>query len=359
MKKISEVTSDGKMSQVIDISLRLGILFVLLGWAFLILRPFVSIVIWGIIIAVSLYPLHLILTKKLGDFPKLSAGIISLMLLAVLLVPSAIFTESVVEGISNFSSGLDAESFHLPPPDPQIAEWPVIGNTIYDIWSGASNNLEDEIMNYSEQLKSVGNWLLTALMGTGLGILQLLVSIIIGGVFLGTSEKGANFSNKLFRRVVGPRGDEFARTSEITVRNVSKGVIGVAIIQSLLAGIVFMLAGVPYAGLWTLISLILCIIQIGPGLVIIPVIIYLFTIYDNWIAVLWTIALVFVMLSDNIIKPFLMGKGAPVPMLVIFLGSLGGFIAFGFIGLFLGAIVLSLVYKLVLTWIEDEREATL
>ncbi len=120
-----------------------------------------------------------------------------------------------------------------------------------------------------------------------------------------------------------------------------------------MAGLVFLLAGVPYAGLWALLALIFCIIQIGPGLVIIPVIAYLFTVMPTWQAVIWMIVLIFVMLSDNILKPILMGKGAPVPMLVIFLGSIGGFISSGFIGLFLGAIILSLGYKLFLVYINE------
>lgn len=153
--------------------------------------------------------------------------------------------------------------------------------------------------------------------------------------------------------MVGGRGDEFAEVSEKTVRNVTKGVVLVAFIQSFLAGLVFLLAGIPYAGLWALLSLIFCVIQLGPGLVIIPVIIYLFSTTDPWYAGLWTVVLVLVMLSDNILKPILMGKGASVPMLVIFLGSLGGFMTMGFMGLFLGAVILSLGYKLFMAWIEE------
>ena len=359
MKKNPGSSSHTIMQQVVDIALRLGILFLLLAWTFEIIKPFISIVIWGIIIAVSLYPAHRFLINKFGERPKLSAFIISLALLSVLIIPTVIFTDSMVDGLQSLSAGISKDGFTVPPPDESVAKWPLVGDFVYDTWYQASDNLEALLTNYSGQLKSVGNWILSALMGTGLGLVQLLISIVIGGIFLATSKKGAVFALKLFRRMVGSRGDEFARASEITVRNVSKGVIGVAIIQSFLAGLVFTAAGIPYAGLWTLLAFIFCIIQVGPGLIIIPVIVYIFTIYDTWIAILWTIALILVMISDNIIKPMLMGKGAPVPMLVIFIGSLGGFFALGFIGLFLGAIILSLVYKLFLTWIEGEEDTDL
>jgi predicted PurR-regulated permease PerM len=160
-------------------------------------------------------------------------------------------------------------------------------------------------------------------------------------------------SKKFFKKLVGKRGDEFSDISEKTIRNVVKGVFGVAVIQSILSGIVFMLAKVPYAGLWALLILILAIIQLGPALVIIPVIIYLFSAISPISATIWTVVLIAVMLSDNILKPYLMGKGSPVPMLVIFLGSIGGMMSFGFLGLFFGAIILSLGYKLYSGWLTE------
>ena len=143
----------------------------------------------------------------------------------------------------------------------------------------------------------------------------------------------------------------------MTIRNVSRGIIGVAFIQATLAGIGFLIAGVPLAGLWALISLFLAIIQIGVTPVLIVVIIYIFSTASTLTAVLLTIWLILVGLSDNILKPLLLGKGAPVPMLVIFLGAIGGFIFSGFMGLFLGAIVLSIGYKLLQAWLDEKQSA--
>jgi len=349
----SKISAKDPIQVAIDISVKLGALLLLLIWCFQIVSPFISIIFWAMVISVSLFPLFLGLAKKLGGRKKLASAIITILLLSVLLIPSAIFTDSLVAGIKDIASDLDSDNFVVPPPPDEVADWPVIGGTIHATWELASVNLEKVVIEYAPQLKAFGNWIINALMGTGLGILQLLVSIIIGGIFLVISESGGDTIKKSFKRIIGERGEEFVKISEITVRNVSKGVLGVAVIQSFLAGLVFLLAGVPYAGLWALLALIFCIIQIGPGLVIIPVIVYIFTVMPTWQAVIWMIVLIFVMLSDNILKPILMGKGAPVPMLVIFLGSIGGFISSGFIGLFLGAIILSLGYKLFLVYINE------
>jgi predicted PurR-regulated permease PerM len=343
------------LRSAVDITVKIGILLLILAWCFRIISPFITIVFWALIIAVTLYPLFSKLSQQMKGRKKLAAALITLGLLSVIIIPGSIFTDSLVQGIRTFGTYLPQETLVIPPPDPQVKEWPLVGDKLYQLWEQGSQNPESLVQAYSSQIGKVASWLLNALMGTGIGLLQFILSIIISGIFLAVSESGGDMIRRLFRRLVDEKGDEYFRMSELTVRNVSKGVIGVAFIQSFLAGMVFLLAGVPYAGLWALLCLILCIIQLGSGLVIIPVIIYLFSVMDSWAAVLWTIALVLVMLSDNILKPLLMGKGAPVPTLVIFLGSIGGFIASGFIGLFLGAIILSLGYKLVLAWVGEGK----
>jgi predicted PurR-regulated permease PerM len=342
----------------VDLLVKLGVLILLLTWCFQIIRPFVNVIFWGMILTVALWPLFNQLSGKLGDRKKLAALFITLVLLAIIIVPSTIFTESMVSGIRDIGKNLEDNTFEIPPPPEDVKTWPLIGNAVFSTWDLASHNLEKLILNYAGPLKNLGGKLLNALMGTGLGILQFLLSVILSGVFLVIGDKGSETMRKLFKRIVGSRGEEFFQASVVTIRNVAKGVIGVAIIQSFLAGVVFLAAGVPYAGLWTLFALILCIIQIGPGLVIIPVIIWLFTVNSVGMAIFWTILLIVVMLSDNILKPIFMGKGAPVPMLVIFLGAIGGFMASGFMGLFLGAIVLSLGYKLFIAYINENAETS-
>lgn len=355
MNENTKSKSGNHVQLAVDLLIKLGVLVLLLVWCFKIIEPFISIVFWAVIIAVTLLPAFNALALRLGNRKKLAATIFTLLLLAIIIIPSGIFTDSIIIGIQDLSTELDSETFTVPAPPAEVADWPIIGNAVYSTWDLASDNLEKVVLQYSEQLKVFGKWFINALMGTGIGLLQFLISIIIAGIFLAISERGGAMSRKLFKRIVGERGEEFVQASVITIRNVAKGVLGVSFIQSMLAGIIFLAAGVPYAGLWALLALILCIIQLGPGLVIIPVIIYLFTVSSAWVAIIWMILLIVVMLSDNILKPILMGKGAPVPMLVIFMGSIGGFIASGFMGLFLGAIVLSLGYMLFLSYINEEE----
>jgi predicted PurR-regulated permease PerM len=199
----------------------------------------------------------------------------------------------------------------------------------------------------------LGLSILGPLGGFGKSLIMLFVSVIIAGAFIVKADASADFVRKLIHRLAGDRSDEIIPIAGVTIKNVAKGILGVAFFQFVTAGTVFMLAHVPLAGLWAFAILVLAILQLPSVLVIVPVIIYLFSVKELAPAILWTIALLVVGLSDNVLKPLLMGKGSTVPMLVIFLGAIGGFIFSGFIGLFTGAIVLSVGYNLMGHWIGE------
>lgn len=336
----------------IEIVIRLGFLFLLIAWCFQIIYPFVGIILWGIILALATAPFYDTLNSKLNDKPSWSAGIIVILGLLMIVIPSWLFLDSMILGIKVINSGLSDGTLKIPPPSDRVADWPLIGEKIYGIWDMASKSLETLLLKYKDQVAGVVGSLFEGVLSIGGSILQFIFSIIIAGVLLatkGTDQAARQFFNKL----VGAKGDEFADATEITVRNVTKGVIGVAIIQAVLVGIGFLLAGVPYAGLWALLVMILAILQLPPLLVIVPVIFYLFSSTTVLPASLWTIYLLLAGASDNLLKPILLGKGAPVPMLVIFIGVIGGFMLSGFIGLFTGAIAISLGYKLFLSWLNE------
>jgi len=241
----------------------------------------------------------------------------------------------------------------VPPPPPGLAEVPIVGHSVSRMWNLASTNLEALLEEFAPQLQTIGVWLLEAASGAGIAFLIFIVSTIIAGVFLAKSDSGASAAREIGRRVVGARGDEFVADAESTIRNVTRGILGVAAIQALLAGIGFVVAGVPGAGLWAFLCLILAVIQIGIGPIAIPVAIYMFYAADTVTATLLAIWLGFALVIDNVLKPILLGRKAPVPMMVIFLGSIGGFLSSGIIGLFIGAVVLSLGYKLFLAWLRE------
>jgi predicted PurR-regulated permease PerM len=189
--------------------------------------------------------------------------------------------------------------------------------------------------------------------GFGRGLLMFFISVVISGVFLVKADASAAFVRKLIHRLAGERTDEITTATGVTIQNVAKGILGVAFFQFLAAGTVFMLAGVPLAGLWAFAVLIFAILQLPSVIVILPVIIYLFSVKALTTAILWTVPLLLIALSDNVLKPLLMGKGSTVPTLVIFLGAIGGFIFSGLIGLFTGAIVLAIGYNLMVHWIGE------
>ena len=266
---------------------------------------------------------------------------------------------SLVDGMTYLNGKIQSGEIKIPPPPDNIDSWPVIGKPLKSRWHEASVNPKATLARYVPQIKAVSLRLLELAMSTSMGLLQITLSIIIAGVLMANAKGGGNLVRELFVRLAGERGSDFADISTITIRNVVKGILGVAIIQGLLAGAGFMVAGVPGAGLWAFLCLFLAIIQIGIAPVVIPVIIYMFYNADTLTAGLLMVWLILVMLSDNFLKPILLGRGAPVPMLVVFLGSIGGFISMGFIGLFIGAVILSLGFKLFQAWLKINSNHTI
>ena len=338
----------------VEVSLRLLFLFILIGVCLTILAPFLSPVLWGIIIAVSVAPIYDRMTTRFKS--SWAATLIVLVMLAVIIVPSWIMVSSLTDSVHDVIENYQDGKLDIPPPSEKVAELPFVGKDVYEMWQLASENLEEAIIKYDKPLTEFGTWLLNTISGLAGEVFLFIFSIIIAGVLLAT--KGTkDFNKRLFIKVVGQRrGAEFAEMAEQTIRSVTKGILGVAIIQSIAMSIILSFAGVPYAGIWALLVLIMAIIQIPVTLMTIPIIAWLYSNVSPGMATLWTVLIILGSLIDNVLKPILLGKGAPVPMVVIFLGAIGGFVSMGFIGLFTGAIVLSVGYRLLIAWIEDTGE---
>ena len=337
-----------------DLILKVGTLFLVVFLCFKILKPFLGMLLWGLIIAIILFPVYFRLRGWLGKRNKLSSIILTIVALSILTLPSIWLVNQLVEGVKFLAENFQAGDLHIPPPTASVADWPLIGNWMYENWLELSENMGESLRGFMPQIVAWGEKTLGTLANAGLGVLQFAASIIIAGIFLIFFEKGSESGRKIFQKVVGERGEEFLDMSLLTIRNVATGVLGVAIIQTTLMGVGLILADIPLAAVWIVLILVMTIAQLPVLLFNIPLIIYLFAFMDPLPAVLWTLYFLVMGMIDNILKPMLMGKGASVPMLVIFLGALGGFMAFGFIGLFLGSIVLSLAYKLYLTWVNPE-----
>lgn len=342
-------------SSVYDTTIRLFILLLIVGWCLMIMLPFVSIILWSIILALAMYPLHSSLSKKMGGKPKLASFIIIFAILAILILPTGLLISSLVDEVKALKASYDAGTLTIPPPTEKVKEWPIVGEKLYEFWYNFSENLEQMLIKYQDQLLGVGKKIGMGILGAAGGVVQIIAALIIAGILLFIGGTGEAI-HKFFLKLAGDKGDEFADITLKTVASVVKGIMGVALILALLNGLIFMLAGVPYAGIWTLLAFVLAILQIPLIFITGPVIIYLFAERELSTAIIWAVLIFVAGLSDNILKPLLLGKGAPVPMLVIFIGVIGGFILSGFIGLFTGAIVMSIGYKLFIGWINSENE---
>jgi predicted PurR-regulated permease PerM len=354
MTASSQTTSQQAfVSRALEAAVRIGLVFLLLAWCFEIVRPFITPIVWGAIIAIAAYPGYIWLQARLGGRGKLAATLFTLVMLIVVIAPTVMLSGTLVETVKPLAVHLSEGSLTIPPPPETIKSWPVIGENLYSFWLLASHNIEAALQKIGPQIKVVGTWLLTTAAGAGFGILQFVLAIVIAGVLMPQAGGASRTAQALSARLTGDQHSDLVGLAEKTVRSVASGILGVALIQSLLAGLGFMVAGVPAAGFWALLCLLLSVAQIGIFLILIPVIIYLFNTADMVTAVGFLIWSIPVGLIDNILKPILLARGVKTPMVIIFMGAIGGFLASGIIGLFVGAVVLALSYEVFLLWLNQ------
>jgi predicted PurR-regulated permease PerM len=354
MSQNNELSPDKSLTEkTLNVVIKIGLILGLIAWCFLIIRPFVMLTLWGLVIAVTVFPAYNWLKIKLGNRTRMASILITILLLLVVLIPFSLLAKTFYDGITLLRSVTEQEKFYIPAPSESVKSWPLIGNYVFQLWNSASQNIEPLITQYKPQIKEFMVWFLGAVKNTSVEFIKILVSIIISGILLAYSEKAAKFIRELFVRLAGNKGNELIESAEKTIRNVSLGIVGVALIQATLAGIGFLVAGVPGAGLWALISLFLGIIQVGVLPVCLVVVIYMFIAAPTATAVILMIWCILIGPLDNVLKPILLGRGTKSPMLVIFLGAIGGFILNGLIGLFFGAVILSIGYNLFLVWLRE------
>ena len=335
--------------------IRLALLALLVFLCLRVLQPFINPIIGGVVVAIALHTPYEKLTRALGGRGGLASVVMIGFILLALILPAIALGANMVESASELSQEFKSESVKVPPPPQAVAEWPLVGEKVFDAWQAASRNLESVLVKLGPHLRDVGLWLVNTVGNLGWGLIMFIVAIIIGGALLPVREQGVATSRKVATIVVGARGPELADLVASSVQSVIRGVIGVAIIQSVLAGLGMLVVGVPGAGIWALLILILAVMQLPPTIILIPVILYVFAVESTTVAVLFMIWSLLVGFSDNVLKPLLMGRGSRTPMLVLFMGSIGGFIAGGILGLFIGAVVLSMGYTIFMAWLDDSE----
>jgi predicted PurR-regulated permease PerM len=340
----------------IESALRIGLVFLIILISFLIFKPFLVLIVWAAIIAIAFYPFYKKITKAFKGKKGLSASVLTLVLTGVLIVPTLFFMQALFESGETILHGVKQGTFHVTPPTESVKDWPLIGNKLYDFWQLSSTNLTAAILKMGPKLTKIGVWLFDSLGGLMGSVFIFFFALIIAGIFLTKADVAYSFSVSFAEKLVGiNKGKQFIDNSKGTVQSVVKGVIGVAFIQTVLIGIGFEVAGVPAAPVLILIVFILAIVQVPAIIVVLPVIIYVFSVESTTVAVIFTIYELIAGLSDNVLKPMLLGRGVEIPMLVILIGSIGGMILMGMVGLFVGAVVLALAYQVFTSWMKPDN----
>jgi len=321
---------------------------------FFILKPFLPAFIWAVTIVVATWPLMLRLQAWMGGKRGFAVAVMTLTLLLILIVP---FTLAIVTLLDNADmikgSAESLKAKGLPPPPGWVSSVPLAGPKLSASWqelaSSGPEGLSARVVPYAGKIV---NWFVDQAGSIGMMFVQFLLTAIICAILYSGGEPAADAVRRFSRRLAGQRGDDMIVLAGRAIRGVALGVVITALIQSLLGGIGLAVAGVPAAAVLTAIMFMLCIAQLGPALILFPAVIWLFwsdqTLWGS-VLLVWSL---FVVLLDNFLRPILIKKGADLPLLLIFAGVIGGLIAFGIIGLFIGPVVLAVTYTLLGAWIE-------
>lgn len=335
----------------------LAVLFigVLIAANFWILKPFLPSLVWAVIIVVATWPILLRVQSLLGGKRGAAVAIMTLGLLALLIAPMLLAVVTIlenVERVKDLFKTLEAQG--LPPMPAWVSGIPLLGPRVAEAWGElAAAGQEGLAARLAPHVKEIVTWAVDQAGGIGVMIVQFLLTVIIAAILYSGGEATADAVRRFARRLAGQRGDDVTVLAGKAVRGVALGVGLTALVQSVLGGIGLAVTGVPAATVLTAVMLLLCIAQLGPGLVLIPAVIWLFwsgqTLWGS-VLLVWT---VIVGTMDNFLRPILIRKGADLPLLLIFAGVIGGLIAFGIIGLFIGPVVLAVTYTLLEAWVSE------
>jgi predicted PurR-regulated permease PerM len=341
-----QISVEARVSDLV----RLGIIGLFAYWTLLLIAPFALIIVWSAILAVALFPMFQTLSRLLGGRPVIAATVIVVACLVLIITPLALVTVNFIDAVQALVGKLWAQNFTLAAAPEAVREWPIVGERIYAAWNQISSDLAATIIKFQAPLRQVLSVVIGKLASIAGGVLGFVASIILSGIFLTMSERLAATVHVLASRIAGDKGVGFARLAGTTVRNVSRGVIGVAFLQTLLCAVCFAFFAIPARGALTFLVFVLCVMQIGPGLVLVPLIIWAWYSWPASIALVFTVVAIPILIIDNILKPILMARGLTTPMAIIVIGVIGGTLSYGLLGLFLGPIVLSVFYELLRAW---------
>jgi predicted PurR-regulated permease PerM len=323
-----------------------------------VLWPFVAAAIWATMIVVATWPILLAVQAWLWRRRSLAVIVMAAVLLLGLVVPLSLAITAIVgnaDVIVGWATSL--ASFRLPPPPAWLEELPLIGAKLVGAWQELVSNPEEVSSRLAPYARGAVIWLVGVVGGAAGLTLQFLLIVAIAALLYARGEGFADFMRRFAIRLAGERGDHAVHLAGAAIRAVALGVVVTALVQTILAGIGLALTGVPFAAVLTAAIMMLCIAQLGPVLVLVPAVAWLYWKGDaGWGTVLlvWTL---FVGAIDNVLRPILIRKGADLPLPLILAGVIGGLIGFGIIGIFIGPVVLAVTYTLLVDWVQSEVDS--
>ena len=335
-----------------------GVLFLvaLLGTALWVLRPFIGPAIWATMVVVATWPLMLRLQRRLFNRRGLAVAVMTLLLLLLFVVPLSLAIVTIVGNADQLIEWAKvASDFHLPAAPPAwLIDLPMVGDLMERGWHEASAlGLHDLLPKLSPYAGDVTRWFVAQVGSVGFLLLQFLMTVVIAAVMYAGGEEAADLVRRFARRLGGERGAGVVDLAGGAIRGVALGVGGTAIVQAVISGLGLVVAGVPVAGLLTALTFMLCIAQIGPVLVLVPAAVWAFWADHTFGGVVLVVVTVVVTTLDNVLRPVLIRLGAELPLLLIFSGVIGGLLAFGLVGIFIGPVVLAVAYTLLEAWMAD------
>lgn len=352
----------GQSASLTDTVIRLALIAGLAVLCFRVLSPFLNLMVWSIILAVTLYPLHQMLARRIGGRQRLTSVIFVILGITLIVVPTWLLMNSFADSIQRFIGAVQQNTLQIPPPREGVKSWPIVGKNLYEVWSRACADLPGLVQSMQPKIGALARDALSMVASIGGTMLLFLASFFVANIVMARGDSVAHRGRAAFSRVAGSvRGEALVKLTISTIRAVALGVVGVAAIQALLIGLALLLAGIPVAGVLAIVALVLGIAQVPALIITLPVIVYIWASgnYGTGMAVVHTIILLLTGMADNVLKPLMLGRGVDVPMPVILFGALGGMASGGILGMFVGATVLAVGYEIFTHWVGTQPDSAL
>lgn len=339
----------------LNVAMHVGLVALLVAACFVIVQPFMVIILWAVILAVALNGLFEKIVGVVGKRGR-AAFVLSVTGIALVVGPTYLIGGSLVGSVQSLRASLEAGELSAPPPPPEIQNLPVVGQRVFEAWQLASDDVEQAMVQFEPQLRVAGRWALGFLTGLGGAVLQTLVALIIASVFLTYAEGGTRVARAIVSRITGDTDEDYVGMTGATINSVAQGVLGVAALQATATAALLFLAGFPGAGILTIVMFVTATMQV-PGIIIMSLpIVWAFSTLATLPAIGFLIAGTIVGFMDAPLKAILLGRGVPIPTSIILMGAIGGMVTLGMMGLFVGAVILGIGYRIFTIWLGGDSE---